>query len=147
MGRCYISSVRECEVKSGDILNAYAQASVTENVLNTAVIVRSWYGLKSAGAAFRSHHSKCMESLGYFSFKTDLDLWLAQETRPEDGVQHCSYLLCYVDDILVSITMQMMYFSDYISSSLSIWILAIQTCTLVWSCTRLGYIMEYGHGQ
>ena len=41
-----------------------------------------------------------MESLGYESCKADSDLWLKPETRPEDGVKYCSYLLCYVDGIL-----------------------------------------------
>ena len=49
---------------------------------------------------FRSHLARCMESLGHESCKTDLDLWLKPEVRPEDGVQFYSYPLCYVDDIL-----------------------------------------------
>ena len=64
------------------------------------MIVRALYGLKSSGAAFRSHLAKCMESLGNASCKTDLDLWLKPEIRPEDGVQYYSDLLHYVDDIL-----------------------------------------------
>ena len=40
----------------------------------TAVIVRALYDLKSAGAAFRSHLAKCMESMGYPSCKADPDL-------------------------------------------------------------------------
>ena len=100
------------EVKLGDILNAYVQAPVTEQVWNTlgsefgkdarktAVIVRALNGLKSAGATNRSHFVRCMVSLGYESCKTNLDLWLKPEIRPEDGVQYYSYLLCYVDDIL-----------------------------------------------
>ena len=66
----------------------------------TAVIVRDLYGLKSAGAAFRSHLAICMESLGHESCKADPDLWLKPEVKPEDGVQYYSYLLCHMDDIL-----------------------------------------------
>ena len=66
----------------------------------SAVIVRALYGLKSAGAAFKSHLARCMESLGYQSCKADLDFWFKPEIRPEDGVKYYSYLLCYVDDIL-----------------------------------------------
>ena len=66
----------------------------------TAVIFRALYGLKSAGAAFRSHLARCMESLEYQSCKADLDLWLKEEIKPEDGVKYYSYLLCCVDDIL-----------------------------------------------
>ena len=66
----------------------------------TAVIARVLYGIKSAGAAFKSHLARCMESLGYESCKTDPDLWLQPEIRQEDGVKYYSYSLCYVDDIL-----------------------------------------------
>ena len=66
----------------------------------TAVIVIALYGLKSAGAAFRSHLAKCMESMGYQSCKADSDLLLKPELRPEDGAKYYSYILCYVDDIL-----------------------------------------------
>ena len=66
----------------------------------TEVIVRTLYGLKSAGAAFRSHFAKCMESLGYEPCKTDLDLWLKPDIRPENEVQYYFCLMYYVDDIL-----------------------------------------------
>ena len=93
-------------------MNTYVQAPVTEKVWTTlssefgkdarktVVIVRALYGLKAPGAVFRSHLAKCMESLGYESCKADLDLWLKPKIRVEDGVKYCSYLLCYVDDIL-----------------------------------------------
>ena len=107
-----IATLNELQVKSGNILNASVQASVTEKVWTTlgcefskhagktAVIIRALYDLKSAGTAFRSHLPKCMESLGYQSCKADPDLWLKPEIRPEDEVKYYSYLLCYIDDIL-----------------------------------------------
>ena len=61
-----IATLNYLKVKLGDILNAHVQASVIEKVLTTlglefskdtektAYIVRALYGLKSAGAAFRS---------------------------------------------------------------------------------------------
>ena len=55
---------------------------------------------ESTWAAFRSHLVQCMESLGCMFCKANLGLWLKPEIRPEDGVQHYSYLLHYVDDIL-----------------------------------------------
>ena len=81
-----IATLNDLEVKSGNILNAYVQALVTEKVWTTlgpeigkdarmtAVIDRALYGLKSTGAAFKSHLAKCMESLGYQSCKSDPDL-------------------------------------------------------------------------
>ena len=62
-----IAALNDLEVESDNILNAYIQAPVTErvwttlglefgkDVRETAVIVRALYGVKSAGAAFRSH--------------------------------------------------------------------------------------------
>jgi hypothetical protein len=41
------------------------------------VVVRSLYGLKSAGAAFRSSLAQIiLQDLGYKSMKADLDVWL-----------------------------------------------------------------------
>ena len=81
-----IAALDDLEVKLGDILNAYVQATVTKKVLTTfgpefgkdtrktAVIVRDLCGLKSAGGVFRSHLARCVESLGYQSCKADPDL-------------------------------------------------------------------------
>ena len=100
-----IATLNHLVIKLGNILNDYLQAPVTEKVWTTlgpefdkdarktAVIVRALYGLKSAGAAFRSHLARCMESLGYQSCKTDLDLWPKPETRPEDGAKYYSIVL------------------------------------------------------
>ena len=66
----------------------------------TAVIVRAIHGLTLAGAAFRSHLARCIESLGLKSCKVGPDLWPKPEIRPENGVQNYSYHLCYVDGIL-----------------------------------------------
>ena len=41
-----------------------------------------------------------MRQIGYTSCKADPDLWLKEETRPDDGFRYYSYILCYVDDIL-----------------------------------------------
>ena len=86
-----IAALNNFEIKLGVILNAYVQAPYTEMMWTTlgpmfgkdarksAVIVRALYSLKSAGAAFRNHLARCMESLGYQSCKADLDLWVKSE--------------------------------------------------------------------
>ena len=100
-------------MKVGDVLNAYITAPITEKVWTVlgpefgqdagkkAIIVRALYGLKSAGAAFRAHLASFMRTMGYKSCKADPDLWLKEETRPNDNLRYYSYILCYVDDILV----------------------------------------------
>lgn len=85
-----------------------------------AIIVRALYGLKSSGAAFRAHLCKCMKGLGYEPCLADPDLWFKAESRPvkdqdkyrdkpygadddspDDQYSYYSYILCYVDDIMV----------------------------------------------
>jgi hypothetical protein len=62
--------------------------------------VRSLYGLKSTGAAFRNHLPECMKHLGWNPCCADRDLWIKAETHPDDGVLYWAYILIYVDDIL-----------------------------------------------
>ena len=51
-------------------------AALNDLEVKSDVIFRALYGLKSAGAAFRSHLAMCMESLGHQSCKAAPDLWL-----------------------------------------------------------------------
>ena len=79
-----IAALNVLEVKLGNILNAYVQAPVTEKVWTTlgrefdkdagktAVIISALYGIKSAGAAFRSHLDRCIKSLEYDSWLTQI---------------------------------------------------------------------------
>ena len=46
-----------------------------------AIIVRTIYGLKSAGAAFKNHLANCMKTLGYESCLADQNLWRKPEVR------------------------------------------------------------------
>jgi hypothetical protein len=42
-----------------------------------------------------------MRQLGYVSCLANPDVWLQPETRPDDGFKYYSYILLYVDNILV----------------------------------------------
>ena len=42
-----------------------------------------------------------MQQMGYTSCKANPDLWMKAELRPDDNFRYYSYILCYVDDILV----------------------------------------------
>jgi hypothetical protein len=108
-----IAALNDLEVKVGDMLNAYITAPITEKVWTTlgpefgssagktAIIVRALYGLKSAGASFCAHLASCMRQMGYTSCKADPGLWMKAELRPDDNYEYYSYILVYVDDILV----------------------------------------------
>jgi hypothetical protein len=41
-----------------------------------------------------------MKHLGWEPCRSDRDLWMKAETRPNDGVRYWAYILIYVDDIL-----------------------------------------------
>ena len=58
------------------------------------------YGLKSSGAAFHAHLADCTRSMVYTPCRGDNDLWMKPEIDP-DGDKYYSYILCYVDDVLV----------------------------------------------
>jgi hypothetical protein len=102
----------DVDVMMGDIENAYLTVPITEKVWTVlgpefgedtgkrALIVRALYGLKSAGAAFRNHLVSCMDHLGWKPCLYDRFLWMKEETRPDEGVKYCAYILIYVDAIL-----------------------------------------------
>ena len=93
-------------------MNAYVTVPCSENTWTVlgkefgkdqgkkSIIVRVLYGLKSSGAAFHAHLADCMRSMGYTSCRGDNDPWMKPETDP-DGYKYYSYILCYVDDVLV----------------------------------------------
>jgi len=108
-----LAALNDLEVKTADIENAYLTAPVAEKIWcvlgpefgadagKRAIVVRSLYGLKSAGASFRNHMADCMRHLGWESCLADQDLWMKAEIRPSDGHKYYAYGLLYVDDILV----------------------------------------------
>ena len=64
-----------------------------------ATIVRALYGLKSSGAAFRAHLCGCMQAMGHKPCLADPDLWMHPQVH--EGRAYYSYILRYVDDIMV----------------------------------------------
>ena len=96
-----LAALNDLEVKTSDIQNAYLTAPCSEKIWTTlgsefgpdfagkkALVVRAFYGLKSAGASFRNHLAECMRNLKYSSCLADPDLWFKEETRPSDGVKY-----------------------------------------------------------
>jgi hypothetical protein len=107
-----LAALNDLKVKVWDVLNAYITAPITKKVWavigpefgiaagKSAIIVRALYGLKSAGAAFRTYIALFMHQMGYMTCKTDPDLGFKAETRPDNNLRFYAYILCYVDDIL-----------------------------------------------
>jgi hypothetical protein len=87
-----MAALNDLNVKVGDVLNTYITALITKKVWTvlepefgidagkSAIVVRTLYGLKSAGAAFHAHSASFMRQMGYTSCKADPDLWYKAET-------------------------------------------------------------------
>jgi hypothetical protein len=107
-----LAALNDLDGMMGDIENAYLTAPITEKVWTVlgpefgddagkrALILRALYGLKSGGADFRNHLASCMDHLGWKPCIIDRDLWMKEETRPDDSVKYWAYILIYFDDIL-----------------------------------------------
>jgi len=107
-----LAALNGLELKACDIKNAYLTAPNKEKVYIIAgpefgpelcgtmmIVVRALYGLKSAGAAFRSYLAEHLISLDYRASYADPDVWLRPAVKP-DGTEYYEMILCYVDDIL-----------------------------------------------
>ena len=107
-----ISELNDLQFQAGDVMNAYVTAACSETIWtvlgkefgtdqgNKAIIVRALYGLKSSGAAFPAHLVDSMRSMGYTPCRGDNGLWM----KPDIDLvrdEYYSYILCYVDDVLV----------------------------------------------
>jgi hypothetical protein len=96
------TALNDLDVKMDDIENAYLKAPITEKVWTVldpefgdeagkcALIVRAMYGLKYAGADFRNHLAECMKHLGWNPCRAYRNLWIKDETYPDDGVLYWS---------------------------------------------------------
>jgi hypothetical protein len=83
-----LAALNDLNVMMGNIENAYLTDTITEKVCTLlgpefgedagkrALIVRSLYGLKSAGAALRNHLASCMDHLGWKPYLAYRYLWI-----------------------------------------------------------------------
>jgi len=107
-----LAALNDIDILATDIGNAYLNAQSCEKVYTTAgpefgaqlqgkavLIVRALYGLKSSGAAWRSHLANTLHQMGFISCLVDLDVWYRPATKP-NGYQYYEYVLVYVDDVL-----------------------------------------------
>jgi len=107
-----IATLNNLQVKAGDVMNAHVTTPCSEDIWcilgaefgadqrEKAIIVWALYRLKSYGTAFHSYLVGCIQAIGYTICKDDNDLWMKPEIGP-DGDEYYSYILCYVDDVLV----------------------------------------------
>jgi hypothetical protein len=108
-----LAALNDIDILATDIGNAYLNAYPREKVYTTAgpefglelqgksvLIVRALCGLKSSGAAWRSHVANTLHTLGYTSCKADPDVWFRAAIKP-DGFHYYEYVFVYDDDLLV----------------------------------------------
>ena len=106
------AALNDIGVLAADIQNAYLSAPTKEKIYITAgkefgkdegrpaIIVRALYGVPGSGKNFRLHLAGNLSAMGYRSCRADPDVWLKPSTT-KSGRQYYSYILAYVDDILV----------------------------------------------
>ena len=107
-----IAALNDLDIMSADIGNAYLNAPNKEKNWmvagpefgteqgNIYLVTRALYGLKSAGASWRSHFAQVLVDLGFKSTRGDPDVYIREAVRP-NGEKYYEYLLSYVDDILI----------------------------------------------
>ena len=105
------AALNDLDLQGADIQNAFLSAPNLEKHWLRAgpefgseqgkvfLVVRALYGLKSAGAAFRSFMAKRLDEIGFKSSIADPDVWLRPAMK-ESGEEHYEYIVMYVDDIL-----------------------------------------------
>jgi len=109
-----LAALNDCNILSGDIGNAYLNAFTTEKIYYRAglewgeamkgrviVIVRALYGLKTSANAWRTHLCTTLHNdMGFQYSYADNDVWMKPDVKP-DGTEYYTYILIYVDDILI----------------------------------------------
>ena len=108
-----LAALNGLDILAGDVGNAYLNAPCNEKIFTVcgpefgpdhvgkvAVIVRSLYGLKSSGAAWRSHMAQTMRDIGFRMCLADNDVWMRKALRPDNSAYY-EYILIYTDDILI----------------------------------------------
>jgi hypothetical protein len=106
-----IAGLNGLKVMACDVQNAYLTADCREKIWTVAgpefgseagtifLVKKALYGLKSAGAGFRSLLADTLIDTGYKPTKADPDVWIRPATK-SDGFEYYEMVLCYVDDIL-----------------------------------------------
>ena len=106
-----IAGLNGLDVMACDIRNAYLTADCREKIWTVAgpefgseagtlfLVKKALYGLKSAGAAFRSLLADTLMDTGNRPTKADPDVWIRPAVKA-DGFEYYEMILCYVDNIL-----------------------------------------------
>ena len=106
-----LAALNDLQVMSCDIQNAYMTADCQEKIWTYAgpkfgseqgsitFVRKALYGLKSSGAAFRTHLAETLHDISFRPTRADPDVW-RPPAKKADGEEYYKYILCYVDDLL-----------------------------------------------
>ena len=106
-----VAALNDLDVQGADIQNAYLIAPNKEKLWMKAgpefgdhagkyfVVARALYGLKSAGASFRSFLAKKLDEMNFKSCIADPDVWRRPAVKG-DGTEYYEYVMTYVDDLI-----------------------------------------------
>ena len=107
-----MAALNDLDVMSADIGNAYLNVPNKEKIWTVAgpefgteqgavfIITCVLYGLKSAGAAWRSFFAQALTQLDFRLTRGDGDVYIKPQTKP-NATKYYKMLLVYVDDTLV----------------------------------------------
>ena len=108
-----LAALSDLNVLASDIQNAYLHAGTKEKFCfyagdewksdkdKVVVIVRALYGLKYSALMWRNHLAEVLGNyMGFKSSLADPDVWMKPE-MDQNGFKYYSYILVYVDDILI----------------------------------------------
>ena len=107
-----VAALNDLTLVAADIGNAYLNAPNKEKIYTVAgpefgedqgtiyLVTRALYGLKSAGAAWRSFFAQVLIDLRFRPTRGDPDVYIHEATRP-NGQRYYEWMLTYVDDILL----------------------------------------------
>ena len=110
-----LAALNGLKVLSCDIQNAYLTAPNKEKVYTFAgpefgaesgqlmIVTRALYGLRTAGASFRSFFADKFRDMGFLPSTADPDVWMRPSIRPATNGEdflYWEYILAYVDDVL-----------------------------------------------
>ena len=106
-----IVALNDLDLQAADIENTYLTAPCLNKIWTRAgpefgmdegkvfIVVRSLYGLKISGAAFRAFLEEQLDNMGFKSNISDPDVCM-RESRNSDGEDYYYYILVYVDNLL-----------------------------------------------
>jgi hypothetical protein len=107
-----IAALNDLDLLAADIGNAYLNADTRVRVHTTCgpefggdqgkitIIRKALYGLKSSGAAWRSHLASTLHDMQFKASLADPDVWMRPAVKAS-GENYYEYIFVYVDDILV----------------------------------------------